>query len=178
MRRTIGIVLLLLSTAVFYFALGQNTAAAKTFHIVERKAKVVYVIDGDTVILDSQERIRLLGVDCPEVGTSWSTQATKMTKDYTLNKTITYSYDQYEKYDPYHRIIAVIEVGRTNLAYKLLEAGLAKLMPISDYAKSIYSYYKDRSDEAKKAKLGIWSTARLHSQFFNSAALPQLAFYE
>ena len=51
-------------------------------------AVVVRVIDGDTVVLDSGERVRLIGVDAPEVGERGASEATQFVTRLVYGQTV------------------------------------------------------------------------------------------
>lgn len=89
--------------------------------------KVVRVADGDTVtLLDStntQIRIRLYGIDCPENGQDFGNVAKKFTSDLCFSKIITVDVKDIDRYG---RTVGVIWVQDTiNVNLELLKAGLA-----------------------------------------------------
>jgi micrococcal nuclease len=65
------------------FQVAENTqppvneiAASYTEHDILEAAIVTRVIDGDTIVIDSGERVRLIGVDTPELGEPMADEAT------------------------------------------------------------------------------------------------------
>lgn len=118
------------------------------------KGKVVKVSDGDTLtILDStntQIRVRLYGIDCPEHGQDFSNVAKKFTSDHCFAKIDDVEVRDIDRYGRTVGIVLTPDSVNVNLA--LLQDGLAWH----------YKYY-DKSEEFAKAELdartkkrGLW----------------------
>ena len=52
------------------------------------QARVVRVIDGDTIVLAGGERVRLIGVDAPELGRPGANEATQFTREKVEGRTV------------------------------------------------------------------------------------------
>ena len=91
--------------------------------------KVVSVHDGDTFTLANDDRVRLLGVDAPELGRCGSDEAQKLLSSLVLGKIITL---REEKRDTYGRRMALVYVGNKLVNSMLLEKGFAR----PDYTKN------------------------------------------
>jgi len=97
MKKTITLLLLTLMMSGLFI----TTASAEEAELTE--AIVVEVIDGDTIVLDNGERVRLIGIDTPEIGSDGAEEATKFTSSYVLNQTVWLERDG-ENRDPYGRL--------------------------------------------------------------------------
>jgi endonuclease YncB( thermonuclease family) len=102
--------------------------------VYEYSARLLHVVDGDTVDLDvdlgmhihTKQRVRLLGINCPEHGTIAGNDATAFTKawidehgpDLVLRTVL----DRAEKYG---RILGQVVAGGRMLNNDLVTAGLA-----------------------------------------------------
>lgn len=115
--------------------------------------KITRVSDGDTVILTdrkgARKKIRLDGIDAPEVGQEYGDESTEFVKQMILNKDVRVDVIGIDKYD---RILGVVHCGDKNVNEELLVNGLAWQ----------YHYNKDKKyaqlvEIAKKQKLNIWS---------------------
>lgn len=119
---------------------------------------VVQVIDGDTIVLDGLERVRLIGVDAPEKGDPLEPVATEFTKKLALAKRVRLELDR----DP------TDDYGRT-LAYVYLEDGtMLNLEIVRQGMSSVYDKYPFRhvtkfrsaEREARKHRNGLWASGR------------------
>lgn len=120
------------------------------------------VYDGDTVILKNGERVRLLGINAPEIESRYRTsepggiQAKLWLQEKLQNQSVHLQYDE-EKYDRYKRLLAhVFLPDGKHLNAALLENGLAVLSimpPNLRYSDKLIS----AQQRAEKQKLGIWS---------------------
>lgn len=85
-------------------------------------AKVERVIDGDTIIADG-DSVRLLGVNSPERGEVYYTEAKEFLENQIINRTIMLEYGS-EKEDRYGRKLAYVFLNDVNLNLKIVEEGL------------------------------------------------------
>ena len=132
-----------------------------------RTVKVLRVIDGDTFVLTTGEKIRLLGVDTPELNSIDSRekllaqQATLLTKNFADGKTVKLTLDGKTK-DIFGRTLAYVwltnKEGRDSLFLQaeLLKSGLARIL-MYDNKKMYYSLFYNLRNTARRNKLGIWS---------------------
>ena len=65
-----------------------NVANVAITEIELEKILVARVIDGDTIELESGDRVRLIGVDCPECGEDGFEEATQFTRNSVEGKTV------------------------------------------------------------------------------------------
>ena len=126
-------------------------------------ARVVRVIDGDTVILDDGRKVRYLGLDAPEISRTpfdpYGPEAFSLNHDLVQAKEVRLEYDT-NKTDSYGRTLAFVYVqkgGRwicVNAA--LIREGLARTLfvPPNDRYKR---YFRKLEDEAFRARRGMWS---------------------
>ena len=148
-------------------SVSQDAPAPATGRIVE-------VYDGDTMTLESGDRIRLRWVNTPELRPKedYGIEAREAARALVLGKEATLIFGQVKR-DSYGRLIAGVEVGETDLSTHLLELGLAHLFIIppddTDHAKR-----RDAQTRARAAGRGIWSTDRyegvLHITSFHANA--------
>lgn len=90
--------------------------------------RVRRVIDGDSVVLTRFGETRLIGVNTPEEGRCYETEATRFTRDRLEGKRVGYEFDKDRK-DKYGRTLAYLyRDAMHNLA--LVEEGYAKALTI------------------------------------------------
>lgn len=116
--------------------------------------KVLEVIDGDTFkINDHNEtrRVRLMGVNTPEIGKCLSDEAKYKLAELVSSQEVTLE-DQFS--DPYGRIMANVFIGDRYINKEMLLTGLGRM----DYYENPHKVeLKAAYAEAKSKKLGIFS---------------------
>jgi len=127
-----------------------------------KTAQLVDIIDADTLVLSENnklKRVRIAGVDAPELNTKWYKESTIFVK-----KTLENNPYQIEKLgkDAYNRDLVLISVQLSNshdefegdLGEMLLKKGFAKItMPVTGRVER----YRQAQTTAKELRLGIWS---------------------
>ncbi len=91
-----------------------------------KEMTVTEVHDGDTFTLGNGERVRLLGINAPEIGNCGSEEAKKLLSDLVLNKVVKITE---EKRDTYGRRMGLVWTGRkpaNSVNENMLKAGWAK----------------------------------------------------
>lgn len=143
---------------------------------VPLSARVVSVYDGDTVTLDTGDRVRLQWVNTPELkpAEDFGVEARELAARLVLNKRVKLSYGPVVR-DGYGRLIAGIttEDGES-LALKLLEAGFGHLFIIPPIDQADLQPLLAAQHAAREAEIGIWSDERyagaLHITSFHANA--------
>lgn len=93
------------------------------------RARVVRVIDGDTVQLRSVGRVRLIGVDTPERGRCFDDAATRFTQARIGGRRVRYELGDDEK-DRYGRTLAYLHRGGEMHNLALVQRGFAETLTI------------------------------------------------
>jgi len=94
-------------------------------------AFVERVIDGDTVVIDSGESVRLLGINTPERGERYYDEAAEFLGDIVFNKTVELEYSA-KKYDQYGRLLAYLYFNGRNVNLELIKNGFANVYILDD----------------------------------------------
>ncbi len=129
----------------------------------ERSAKVSAIIDGDTLVVDGGERIRIIGIDTPERGRDGKPGEpyAKVASDYLARlippgTTIGLAFDN-ERQDKYGRTLAhVLRANGEPVAVALLENGYARTLVIAPNTRQA-SCYAAIEERARQQRRGIWS---------------------
>lgn len=87
-------------------------------------AKITYIIDGDTVVADTGEHIRLLEINADEKGYSCYESAKNRLAQLVLNKEVRLARDISE-FDKYDRCLRTIFVDNKNINLQLVKEGEA-----------------------------------------------------
>ena len=154
------------SKAKFVMPLGKNYNYADI--LVDR------VVDGDTLVLESGERVRLIGIDTPEMHESkklyrdaqrthqdasaiqrLGERAYEFTRNLVEGKRVSLEFDV-EKHDRYKRLLAYVYLkDATFVNAEIVKQGYASLMtypPNVKYADSFVKLYQ----EARENRRGLW----------------------
>jgi len=126
-------------------------------------ASVTRIVDGDTLVArlgsGRSERVRLLGIDTPEVGTCYAAQATATARSLALGKTVRLVGDATQAVrDRYSRLLAyVVLPGGVDLGRTLVARGAAKVY-VYDRPFARVSGYRSAESAARTRGLGLWTT--------------------
>ena len=150
MRKKVGRV------AAFTAALMLFTAV----NVVTASAVVSKVVDGDTITLNSGEKVRLLQIDTPELATSecYGVEARAALASLLNTKAVITLKDdpKLDKVDRYGRSLRYIFVGKTNVNLKMVEIGAAAPYFYRG-EKGLYSaQFLKAAEKAKANKRGLW----------------------
>jgi len=130
-------------------------------------ARVQRVIDGDTVLLTDGRRVRLIGLDTPELphdgrpGEPLATEARDALKALLTPHRfrVRLEYDRQRK-DPHGRTLAHLYTpDGTNLTEALLNRGLASLVVIPPNVRHV-DRYAAAERRARRARKGVWRLPR------------------
>ncbi len=157
----LAIAMLLVFRIVIYLGTPQPVAAiAEGVYLVDR------VVDGDTLLLDLGERVRLQGIDCPETVhpdravEPWGPDATAFTDRFVAEAggevRLTFSS---ERLDQYGRHLAFVWHGERLLNEELVRSGLARARLDYRYSGIMKRRLAAAQDDARKAGRGLWSLA-------------------
>ena len=132
------------------------------------------VVDGDTLLLENGERVRLIGIDTPEMHESnklyrdsrktnqdvktiiaLGTEAYHFTRNLVESKRVKLEFDV-ERYDKYHRLLAYAYLSDgTFVNAEIVKEGYASLLtipPNNKYAEFFRKLYQ----EARENRRGLW----------------------
>lgn len=118
------------------------------------EAIVTAVTDGDTVKIEYENKIikvRLAGIDTPELKQEFGLEAKKALEERVLNKKV---YIDGDKKDRYGRLIADIKIGSRWVNKELVEEGYA--WHYKQYSKDIE--LAEAELNAKKTAIGLWTS--------------------
>jgi micrococcal nuclease len=125
---------------------------------------VVRVIDGDTLVVGRGERIRLLGVDAPEMASEdeaaqpWAREATRYLKHRTVDQVVSLEYERGMFRDRYGRILAYVHLDSHLVNAELIHAGYARAHTGHVYQR--WAQFLKLEREARQAERGLWETKR------------------
>jgi len=123
--------------------------------------RVVNVVDGDTVDLESGVRIRLILVDTPETTGGktdcYGQEAKAFTTAALDGKQVTLAYES-ECKDRFGRTLAFVTADNEEINSTLVKKGLACVLYIKPDGESRKVEFEDYETVAKTERVGMWGT--------------------
>ncbi len=117
------------------------------------RGRVVGISDGDTLTLLTQNRqqvkIRLHGIDAPELGQAWGQQAKQALSSLTFRQTVSV---QETDRDKYGRIVGIVYRNQLSINEALIASGHAWVY--RKYNKN--KRWNTLETEAQRKRLGLW----------------------
>lgn len=123
------------------------------------EATVMRVIDGDTIEIDTGERVRYLMIDTPESTTEqecWGPEATQANRDLVEGRVVRLHYDV-ECEDDYGRLLAYVERQEQIINRVMVERGHACVLQISPNGEDVLDEYRDLEYAAEQLGKGMWA---------------------
>jgi micrococcal nuclease len=138
-----------------------QTGAGERASLISREAFVQRVVDGDTVVLSTGERVRYIGVDTPELHhpqrpvEAYAREATEFNRRLVERKKVRLEFDV-ERHDKYRRLLAYVFLSDgTFVNAELLAQGYAQLLTIPPNVKHTELFVKLQR-QAREAGRGLW----------------------
>ncbi|NJK30966.1 MAG: thermonuclease [Deltaproteobacteria bacterium] len=122
-------------------------------------AIVTAVVDGDTIDLDSGERVRYLMIDAPESTTEvecWGNEAKQANADLVAGQRVELRYDR-ECEDDYGRLLAYVLLEGKEINRVLVERGHACVLHIPPNGDDVASEYESLEYAAEMLGKGLWA---------------------
>lgn len=117
--------------------------------------RVSQVVDGDTIVLNSGEAVRYIGIDTPEKDEAFYDDATQANRELVQGKRLTLEYD-IDKRDRYGRVLAYVWVDTILVNAELIHRGLASVYTFLPNLKHRDRFVLEQK-QARQRGTGIWS---------------------
>ena len=120
-----------------------------------QETKVVRVIDGDTFEIESGERVRMIGINTPEISDIFGREAKQHLSDLILGKFVDLQKDNISKNrDRYQRLLRYVFLDGVDINNKMIFDGYA--FAYLKYHFSKKQSYKSSQMIAQKRNIGMW----------------------
>lgn len=120
-----------------------------------RSAKVSRVLDGDTIEIEGGERVRYLGINAPESGQPFSTEATRENERLVAGRVVNLEFDV-QTQDRYQRLLAYVWVGNKLVNEEIVRNGYAVSETIQPNVK-YQDLILEAQQEAREHCRGLWA---------------------
>ena len=142
---------------------GKGVASCLTEEITPtgstRFANVSYVIDGDTVEVNEEERVRYIGMNTPESGRPFFSEATEANKRLVNKKEVKLEFDV-QIQDKYGRTLAYVWIGNIMVNLELVCQGYANVYTFPPNVKYAELFLKAEQD-AREHQRGLWMLSEI-----------------
>jgi micrococcal nuclease len=161
----ITVAVVLLATVVGVRAIQRRTTPQQTPDgtDLQQNAVVAYVIDGDTLELDDGRRVRLLGIDAPEMGfhdkqsDPFAAESTDWLRREVEGRAVTLRLGPRQT-DRYGRTLAwVYDRDGGLLNQRCLEEGMARLLDKFGLPPELEPELRHAQEKARLAGRGLWA---------------------
>ena len=130
--------------------------------LAEGEYHIRRVVDGDTIIVDPEATIRLIGVNTPETVKPehpiepWGPEAAQFTREFLAGGRARLTFDR-ERVDRFGRFLAYVWVDTQMLNEELVRNGLARFEPQYRYSEAVKRRFRQAQKEAQRGHRGVWS---------------------
>jgi len=133
----------------------QNSSTSSNPPVITT-AKVTRVIDGDTIVIDTSQKVRYIGMNTPELETNdcFATQAAEINKTLVLGKEVKLEKDVSET-DKYGRLLRYVYINNEMINDDLVKDGSAKIETVPPDVKYKQEFLNSEK-YAQENKLGLW----------------------
>lgn len=118
------------------------------------EARVSEVLDGDTVVLSTGEKVRVIGINAPETHEPLGDEATRALAALVTNRPLQIAVGT-EKRDRYGRTLAYLDVAGQDAGLALVRQGLAATVAFPPNTTRLDQYLAVER-EARTARRGLW----------------------
>lgn len=141
-----------LSLRILFIISFAVTAIAQT-------AKVTHVSDGDSFILASGERVRMIGINSPELADKFGAEAKEHLARLIRGKTVTLEREPAnDDRDIHGRLLRFVSLDSVDINRQMIADGWAYAFLRYPFAREKRDSYRDAERAAKESRLGIWGT--------------------
>jgi endonuclease YncB( thermonuclease family) len=134
--------------AVFFLSLSIHAAPT---------VRVSHVSDGDSFILSTGERVRMIGINAPELAEKFGPEAKRHLEDLIRGKSVQLDGDpQNDDRDVHGRLLRFVTLDGVDINRQMIVDGWAYAFLRYPFAKQRRDEYRDAESSAKAAKIGIW----------------------
>ena len=123
------------------------------------RQKVKKVVDGDTIVLSSGEKVRYAGIDTPEYGEPFFFEAKRRNSALLKSGDVTVRVCLEDPRDKYGRLLGWVYSGSIDVSEVLLREGLARVLVIPPCGLKKVERYRALEHEARIDRTGIWGPA-------------------
>jgi micrococcal nuclease len=135
---------LFLLTLIFFVQISQG-----------QKTKVVRIIDGDTFEIEKGEKVRMVGINAPEISDFFGIEAKNFLSDLIKNRYVDLRPDGFSNdRDRFQRLIRYVYLDNEDINKKMISSGFAFAYLKYNFEKA--TEYEQIQIESREKNIGIW----------------------
>jgi len=147
-----------------------------TFLCFGTTTKVTRIIDGDTFETETGEKVRLIGINTPEISDIFGQEAKQYLSDLIQNKTVELQTDNISNdRDRYQRLLRYVIVDGVDINKKMILDGFAFAYLKYHFSKS--NDYEQAQLQARETNKGIWGNSKQET-IFNEQETNETVFWQ
>lgn len=126
-----------------------------TGFVYSMNIKVLRVIDGDTFEAENGEKVRLVGINAPEISDVFGIESKEYLKKLIDGKYVSLQSDEINQdRDRYGRLLRYVKVANVDINKKMIQDGFA--FAFLKYRFTHSTEYRDAQLDARNNNIGIW----------------------
>lgn len=148
-----------------------------SFNEIVNASLVTRVIDGDTFEIETGEKVRLIGINAPEISDVFGLESKEYLIKLIEGKNVDLQSDNLSnKTDRYNRLLRYVILNGEDINYKLIMDGYAFAYLKYKFEKS--EFYKDAQLIALNKQIGMWNKSASYSGPNESKSIKEKPIYK
>ncbi len=148
-----------------------------SFNEIANASLVIRVIDGDTFEIETGEKVRLIGINAPEISDIFGFESKEYLIKLIEGKDVDLQSDNLSsKTDRYNRLLRYVILNGEDINYKLILDGYAFAYLKYKFEKSMV--YKDAQLIALSNEIGMWNKSASYSKPKESESIKEKSIYK
>jgi micrococcal nuclease len=136
-------------------------------------AKVTYVSDGDSFVIESGERVRMIGMNAPELADKFGLESKEHLIQLIRGKNVSLERDRLnEDRDVHGRLLRYVSLDGVDINRQMIADGWAYAFLRYRFARDRRDAYRNAEEEARAAAIGVWAAESPQPQVPRSNVSP------
>jgi micrococcal nuclease len=136
-----------------------------TLAVEAQSAKVTHVSDGDSFIIATGERVRMIGINTPELADEFGPESKAHLSRLIRGKTVVLERDPLnDDRDQHGRLLRFVQADGSDINRQMIAEGYAYAFLRYPFARERRDAYRLAEQIAKEGGLGIWSATAANGQ--------------
>ena len=140
------------------FALSTLVLLVSVACVAGQAATVTHVSDGDSFIIASGDRVRMIGVDAPELADAFGKESKNHLTGLIRGKTVMLERDPLNNdRDVHGRLLRIVTLNSTDINKQMISDGYARALIRYRFDRARQADYREAELNAMSERRGIWA---------------------